>query len=78
MTKEDLNHIACSMQRLLLGKRPDPQTEALVSQTEDLLSEIRRLHGVLREAGSYLKKYDPKLSDKILSQIDWTPTTPGL
>jgi hypothetical protein len=78
MTKEDLNQIAWTMHELTLGGRPDPQTEALVHQTEELVSEIRRLHGVVREAASHLKDYDPKKAEQIVSQIDWTPTTPGL
>lgn len=78
MTKEDLNQIAWSMHELTLGGRSDPQTAALVNQIEELLSEIKRLHGVVREAASHLKDFDPNMAAKIIWQIVWTSTTPGL
>ena len=78
MTQEYLRQIAWSMHELKLPGRPDPQTEAWVNQTEELLDEVRRLQNVVREAASYLKTHDPTMAERIEAQIDWTPTTPGL
>jgi hypothetical protein len=78
MTAEYIKQIAWSIHELKLLGRPDPQTQALANQTEELLDEIRRLRTLVREAASYLKEHNPKAAVQIEAQIDWTPTTPGL
>lgn len=75
MTRDDIRCIERSMHELKLG-RPEPQTQALVNQTVQLVREIRRLRGLVREAVTCLKRHDSGAASRIDKQIDWKPPGP--